>query len=130
MTRIIGSVALVLMGAWFLAHLLVLGPVTAAADTTFAWLVGLVAASAIGGAVAVLAVGLTLGRTRPAWLRFVGAARSVAAAAGCGLVVVGLLHYRDTQPRGEVHWVVLGLAVLAGTALVHWWVVRAKRQIS
>ena len=49
-------------------------------------------------------------------------------AAGCSaLIVVGLLHYRETQ-RGEIHWVVFGLAVLAGAGVVHWWLARAVRR--
>lgn len=48
---------------------------------------------------------------------------------GCGLIVIGLLHYRDTEPQGEIRWIVLGLAVLAGSGVVHWWVIRTQRQI-
>jgi hypothetical protein len=47
---------------------------------------------------------------------------------GSALVLVGLLHYRDTEPRGEIHWLALGLGVLTGSLLVHWWVVRATRR--
>jgi hypothetical protein len=32
------------------------------------------------------------------------------------------------DPRGEIHWLVLGLTVLAGALIVHWWVVRATRR--
>jgi hypothetical protein len=32
------------------------------------------------------------------------------------------------HPRGEIHWLVLGLTVLAGALIVHWWVVRATRR--
>jgi hypothetical protein len=41
-------------------------------------------------------------------------------------VVVGLLHYRDF---GQVHWIVLGLAVLLGAGLVHGWVLYAERRL-
>lgn len=69
-----------------------------------------------------------IGRSRPAWLRFVAWARPGAAVMGCNLVLVGLLRYRDTEPRGEVHWIVLGLAVLVGAGAVHWWVARLQRR--
>jgi len=68
------------------------------------------------------------GRSRPAWLRFVQSARSVAAIIGCGLIVVGLLHYRDTEPSGEIHWIILGLGILLGSGVVHLWVVRTHRR--
>jgi hypothetical protein len=42
--------------------------------------------------------------------------------------VVGLLHYRNTEPRGEIHWIVLGLVVLVGAAGVHWWLARRARE--
>jgi len=32
------------------------------------------------------------------------------------------------HPRAEIHWLVLGLTVLAGALIVHWWVVRATRR--
>jgi hypothetical protein len=48
---------------------------------------------------------------------------------GCGLIVIGLLHYRDTEPHGEIHWVILGQAVLAGAGIVHCWVIRTQREI-
>jgi hypothetical protein len=85
--------------------------------------------SSVVAALTVLAFGLATGRNRPAWLRFVGWARAGAAMVGCGLIVIGLLHYRDTEPHGEIHWVILGLAVLAGPGIVHWWVIRTQREI-
>jgi hypothetical protein len=39
-----------------------------------------------------------------------------------------LLHYRDTAPPGEVQWLVLGLSVLLGAGLVHWWLSRLERR--
>jgi hypothetical protein len=41
---------------------------------------------------------------------------------------VGLLHYRDTEPQGELRWLVLGLVVLVGAGVVHWWVMRTVRR--
>ena len=64
----------------------------------------------------------------PAWLRFVRIARNVAAVIGGALVVVGLLHYRETEPQGEIYWVVLGVLVLVGSGVVHWWVLREIRR--
>jgi len=46
---------------------------------------------------------------------------------GCALIVVGLVHYRNTEPSGEIHWVVLGMVVLAGSGVVHWWLERIQR---
>src|SRR5512134_354220 len=101
--------------------MLYLGPVREAAELTVAWIVWLAAASGLVAAITVLGFGLLQGRSSPAWLRFVRVARTAAALIGGAVVIIGLLHYRDTEPRGEVHWIVLGLAVLAGAAVVHWW---------
>jgi hypothetical protein len=37
------------------------------------------------------------------------------------------VHYRSTEPHGEIHWVVLGMAVLVGSGVVHWWLARVER---
>jgi hypothetical protein len=37
---------------------------------------------------------------------------------------VGLIHYRDTAPRGEIHWLALGVVVLLGAGALHWWLAR------
>jgi hypothetical protein len=129
MTRLLGWVAAGLVIAWVLAHLLYLGPIRDAAEMTLTWAVWLAAVSGVVAALSVLAFGLATGRSRPAWLRFVAWARSTAAVVGCALIVVGLLHYRNTEPQGEIRWIVLGLAVLAGAGIVHWWVIRTQRQI-
>lgn len=129
MIRIVGSLVVFLVIAWAIAHLLYLGPVRDAAEVVVAWMVWLTAASAIVAALAALGFGLVTGPSRPAWLRFVSTARTGAALIGCALIVIGLLHYRDTEPQGDVRWIVLGLAVLAGAGIVHWWVVRTQRRI-
>lgn len=128
MGRLLALVAFAFVAVWVIAHILFLGPIQDAAEVTLTWVAGLLAASAVVAAITLLGLGLFLGRSRPAWLRFVGQARTAAAVVGCALIVVGLLHYRDTEPRGEVHWIVLGLAVLVGAAVVHWWVVRVQRR--
>lgn len=97
MSRIAGSVGFGLVAVRVVAHLLDLGRIRDAAEATVAW------------------------------LRFVLAARTSATVVGCALVVVGLLHDRDTEPRGEAHWIVLGVVVLALAAPVHRRVVRARR---
>ena len=71
---------------------------------TLAWAVGLVGASAVVAALAALVFGLATGRSRPAWLRFVGWARTAGTVLGGALIVAGLLHYRNTEPRGEIHF--------------------------
>jgi hypothetical protein len=129
MKRVVSSVTVFLVIAWAVAHLLYLGPIRDATEVTLAWVVWLTVASALVAALTVLAFGLVTGPSRPAWLRFVGTARSAAAVIGAALVVVGLLHYRDTEPRGDVRWILLGLLVLAGAGAVHWWVIRTQRRI-
>ncbi|HEU5322611.1 MAG TPA: hypothetical protein VFX28_17525, partial [Methylomirabilota bacterium] len=104
--------------------------VQALTEITLLWLLGMVGASVAVAAIALLVVGLSLGASRPAWFRVVRAARTGAAVLGAALVLVGLLHYRDTAHRGgEVHWLALGVAVLAGAGVVHWWVLRTERRV-
>jgi hypothetical protein len=128
MSRLLGSLALAVVAVWVVAHMLYIGPVREAAEITLLWALGFGATCLVIAAMVLLGVGVTLGESRPAWLRFVRLARTVAAVVGGALVLIGLLHYRDTEPRGEIHWLVLGVAVLAGALIVHWWVVRATRR--
>jgi hypothetical protein len=128
MTRAAGVVALALVAVWVVAHLLYIGPVRDAAEATLVWIFGFAAACLVIAALVLLGVGMMLGESRPVWLRFVQGTRSVAAVVGSALVLIGLLHYRDTEPHGEVHWLLLGLGVLVGALVVHWWVVRAVRR--
>lgn len=125
MTRIFGWVGVLLVVAWTVAHLLYLGPVT---ETTMSWILWLVVAMGSVAALAVVAFGLATGGSSPAWFQFVVWARAAAAIVGCALVVVGVLHYRDTEPQGEIRWLVLGLLALATAGIVHWWVVRTQRR--
>jgi hypothetical protein len=128
MTRALGTLALGVVGVWLVAHVLWIGPVESAAETTVMWILGIAAASITLGGIALLCVGLILGRTQPAWLTYVRLARSGAVILGCLVVVIGLLHYRNTEPRGEVLWIVLGLFVLIVAAAVQWWLTRLARQ--
>lgn len=127
--RAVGWIATLLVVTWVIAHLLYLGPIRDATETTLAWGVWFVSVSALVAAIAVLAFGLVAAGSNPAWLHFVSRARSVAAVVGCALILVGLIHYRDTEPRGEVLWIVLGLGVLAASGVVHLWVIRAQRRV-
>ena len=124
--RVLGVVCFALIAAWVLAHALRLGPIEGAADSALAWVVSVLAVAAVVASVSVLGCGLVLGRTNPAWLKFVQKARTVATVIGCCLVVVGLLHYRDTN--GEIHWLVLGVVVLVGAGLVHGWVLVTEKK--
>ena len=128
MTQTLGLIALAIVAVWVVAHVLYIGPVQEAAEATLVWAVGLLAASLVGAALVLLAVAIAQGGSRPAWLRFVRLARNVAAVTGCALILVGLLHYRETEPQGEIYWLVLGLGVLAGAGVVHWWVAREIRR--
>ena len=126
--RTVGVLAVGLVLVWVIAHVFYLGPVKDATETALVWTVWVAAAACVVASLTVLAFGLMAGRSRPAWLRFVQSARSVAAVIGCGLIVVGLLHYRDTEPSGEIHWLILGLGILLGSGVVHLWVVRTHRR--
>ena len=128
MIRAVGGIAPAIVAVWVVAHVLYIGPVQDAAEVTLVWVLGFFAASLVAAAMVLVGVAMTQGTTRPVWLRFVRVARNVAAVVGCALILVGLLHYRDTEPQGEIHWLVLGLCVLVGSGVVHWWVVRAIRR--
>src|SRR3989442_9247050 len=114
MTLLTGWVALFLVIAWVLAHLLYLGPIRDVTETTLAWLLWLAATCGVVAALAVLAFGLPPGSRSPVWPRFVAPSRTGAAVPGCAPVVVGLLHYRHTEPHGESPRIVLGLVGPAG----------------
>lgn len=92
------------------------------------WLVCLAAVSGLIAAVTLLTIGLILGQTSPMWLRLVQLCRTAGTVLGSILVVGGLLHYRDTEPQGEIQWLVFGLVVLAGAALVHFWLALLSRR--
>jgi hypothetical protein len=128
MTRALGTLALGVVGVWLVAHVLWIGPVESAAETTVMWILGIAAASVTLGGIALLCVGLVLGRTQPAWLNYVRFARSGAVVLGSLIIVIGLLHYRNTEPRGEIHWVVIGLFVLIVAAAVQWWLTREQKR--
>jgi hypothetical protein len=129
MSRAASTVALVVVAVWIVSHLLYVGPVQEAAEATLLGVLGFGAACLVIAAMVLLGVGVVLGESRPAWLRFVRVARGAAMAVGSTLVLVGLLHYRETEPHGELHWLVLGVVVLAGGLLVHWWLMRAARRL-
>ena len=127
MARAVGIVALGLIGFWVVAHLLWMGPVETAAQTTVMLALGLLTGGVGVAAIVILAVALTVGGTQPALLKFARGARNAAAVLGCALIVVGLVHYRSTEPHAEIHWVVLGMVVLVGSGVVHWWLTRVQR---
>jgi hypothetical protein len=56
-------------------------------------------------------------------------ARTGSVVLGCLIVVLGLLHYRNTEPRGEIHWVIFGLFVLVVAGAVQWWLARQAKRV-
>jgi hypothetical protein len=130
MSRLLGSAAFVLVAVWIVAHVLYLGPIRDAAEFTVTWLVWAAAASGLIAALTLLAVALLLGRASPAWLRFVRLSRTLGAVLGSALIIVGMLHYRDTQPTGDIQWLVLGLAILIATGIVQAWLLLTTRKLS
>ena len=128
MSRGVLSVVFGVIAVWIVAHLLAISPLQAAAESTLMWGLLIATGSVLVAAVAVLSVALVRGRTNLAWLRVVHFARALAAIMGCGLIVLGLLRYRDTAPQGEIHVVVAGLVVLLAAGLVHGWLVVTERR--
>jgi hypothetical protein len=129
MTRALGTLALGLIGVWLVANVLLVGPAESGSERTAMWVFGFIAAAVTIAALILLCVGLVLGRTQPAWLNYVKFARTGAVVMGCLIVVLGLLHYRMTEPRAEIHWVVFGLLVLIVAAAVHWWLMRQTKRV-
>jgi hypothetical protein len=127
MARALGIVALGFVGFWLIAHLLWMGPIETAAQTAVMWALGLLTGGVGVAAIVILAVALSVGGTQPALLKFAHGARNAAAVLGVALIVVGLVHYRSTAPNPEIHWVVLGMMVLLGAGVVHWWLQRVER---
>ena len=129
MTRTLGTLALGLVGVWLVANVLLVGPAESGSERVAMWVFGFIAAAVTIAGLILLCVGLVLGRTQPAWLNYVKFARTGAVILGCLSVVLGLLHYRNTEPRGEIHWVLFGLFVLLVAGAVQWWLGRQARRI-
>lgn len=128
MNHVALTAVLIPFATWVVAHLLYLGPVETATQIAVTWITGIVGASVVIAALTVLVWGVVVGQTSPAWLRFLHQARSVAVTLGGILMIIGLLRWRDTEPRSELHWLVVGVAVLAGAMLVQAWLVLAERR--
>jgi hypothetical protein len=128
MNRTASAIGISLLSIWLVAHLLYLGPVENATEVALTWFAGVAAASAIIAALTVLVWGVARGQHSHAWLRFVAQARTTGAVLGVMLALLGLLHWRDTEPRGETHWLILGLVVLAGAGLVQMWLAFSSRR--
>ncbi len=128
MSRAVLTCVFGLIAVWIVAHLLAISPLQEAAEKTLSWGLLMAAGSMLVAAVAVLSVALVRGRTNLAWLRVVHFARALAAIIGSGLVVLGLVRYRDTAPQGEIQIVVVGLVVLLAAGLVHGWLIVTERR--
>ena len=129
MTRALGTLALGLVGVWLVANVLIVGPAEPGSERTAMWVFGFIAAAVAIAALILLIVGLILARSQPAWLNYVRFARTGAVVLGCLIVVLGLLHYRNTEPRAEIHWVVFGVLVLLVAGAVHLWLARQARRV-
>ena len=127
MDRALGILALGIVGLWLVAHLLWMGPVETGAETTAIFALGLLTGSVGIASIVILAIALVVGGTQPALRKFAHGARNAAAVLGCALIVVGLVHYRNTEPEGQIRWVVLGMVVLLGSGVVHWWLRHTAR---
>jgi len=127
MDRALGGLALGILGFWLVVHLILMGRTDDTAEATAMFSLGLVTGAVGVAAIAILTIGLALGGPSPALLKVAEVARTAAAVLGSTLIIVGLVHYRSTEPHGEIHWVVLGMVVLLGSGVVHWWLGRVKR---
>src|SRR5437763_3066097 len=108
MSRALGILALGIVGFWLVAHLLWMGPLETAAETTAMFALGLLTGGVGVASIVILAIALVMGGPQPALLKFAHGARNASVVLGSALIIVGLIHYRNTEPRGEIHWVVLG----------------------
>jgi len=127
-SRAVLTIVFGLIAVWVVANLLAISPLQEAAENTLLWGLLVGTGSALVAAVAVLSVALVRGRTNLAWLRVVHFARALAIIIGSGLVVLGLLRYRDTAPQGDIRIVVVGLVVLLAAGVVHGWLVMTERR--
>lgn len=123
----VGVLALGVLGLWLAAQLLWMGPAEHAEETTTMFALGLVTGGVGLVSIVMLAIALVVGGPQPTLLKFAQGARTAAAVLGCTLIVVGLVHYRSTEPHGEIHWAVLGMMVLLAAGVVHWWLRRVWR---
>ena len=126
MDRALGGLALGILAFWLVVHLILMGRTNNTAEATAMFALGIVTGAVGVAAIAILTVGLALGGPSPALVKVAESARTAAAVLGCTLIIVGLVHYRSTEPHGEIHWVVLGMMVLLGAGVVHWWLGRVK----
>src|SRR5438034_10843366 len=115
MARALGIVALGLVGFWLVAHLLWMGPLETAAQTTAMWALGLLTGGVGVAAVVLLAVALSVGGTQPALLKFARGARNASAVLACALIVVVPVLSRAKSHRPNTHWGVLGRVTLAAS---------------
>ena len=127
MNHAVGVLALGVLGFWLAAHMLWMGPAEHEEETTTMFALGLLTGGVGVASIVTLAIALVLGGPQPTLLKFAQGARTAAAVLGCALTVVGLVHYRSTEPHGEIHWVVLGMGVLLAAGVVHWWLRRVRR---
>jgi hypothetical protein len=125
LSRVLSASALAAVGVWIIAHVLYVEPPRDVPGVT--WVAWAACASALIAALTMVAFAVVVERRTAAWLRFVRRSRAVGAVLGCGLLVVGLLRYQETEPRGEIQWLLFGLALLVAAGVAHLWLIREPR---
>src|SRR3989440_12651643 len=86
MARALGILALGIVGFWLVAHLLWMGPLETAAETTAMFALGLLTGGVGVASIVILAIALVMGGPQPALLKFAHGARNASVVLGSALI--------------------------------------------